>query len=140
MARIPDPLELFREAVNRLEAGANSLANRKLTNSQQLVKSLSTVAMTSMGLQRVLERALAGAFALLDIPSRTQLAAQAVALQRVEDKLDLLLGASVKPAVVRLPARTRKPPPVAPPVAPAVAAAKSPAKSAPQRRRKGAAR
>ena len=90
----PDPFELGREAINRLEAGANSLANRKLTNAQGLAKTLAGIATTSLGLRRVLEKVLAGAFARLDIPSRGEIAALAVAVQRIEDKLDLLLRAS----------------------------------------------
>jgi hypothetical protein len=135
MARIPDPFEVFREAVNRFEAGANALANRKLTNSQQLAMSLTKLATTSMGLQRVLEKALAAVFARLDIPSRTELHALTVVVQRVEDKLDLLLGATLKPVATRRPARTRQPAPAAPAVA-----AKASAGSTARRAHKGAAR
>jgi hypothetical protein len=123
-AKIPDPFALWREAVNRLEAGANALANRKVTSSQRLAKSLTLGATTAMGLQRVLERALAAALARLEIPSRSEVAALAVSLQRVEDKLDLLRGVQAGPHSAKpRPARTRKPPAAAAPAASAAAPA-----------------
>jgi hypothetical protein len=113
MARslIPDPLALLREAVNHLEAGANSLAHRKIANSQELAKTLQRLGTVSLGAQRVMEKALAAFYARLDIPSRTELASVAASVQRIEDKLDLLLPATSRSSLAARPARTRRPPP-----------------------------
>ncbi len=150
MARslIPDPFELFREAVNRFEAGVNEFAQRKLTDSQDVARTLHKVTRASVGVRQVGSKSLAGVLALLELPSRGEVAALAAAVQRVEDKLDLLLPASAKGgALVPRPARTRRPSaPTAPPAAPkpptAVAAApkQAPARPAVKRARRSTAR
>ncbi|MDE2454831.1 MAG: hypothetical protein KGL43_14655, partial [Burkholderiales bacterium] len=74
----------------------------------------------SLAGQHVFARALAGLYVRLDLPSRTELAALAAAVQRVEDKVDVLLPPA--PSLAPRPARTRR----APTPAPAVAADVSP--------------
>jgi len=87
MARslFPDPLELLREGVNRFEAGVNALAQRKLANSTEAARTLHKVARASVGARQLADRSLAGVLALLELPSRSEVAALAAAVQRVED-------------------------------------------------------
>ena len=122
MARslIPDPLALMREAINQLEAGVNSLAHRKIANSQDLAKTLQLLGTVSLGAQRVMEKSLAAFYARLDIPSRTEVAAIGATAQRIEEKLDLLLRATSSSSLAARPARTRRPPPSVVQVPPSV--------------------
>ena len=121
MARslFPDPLELLREGVNRFEAGVNALAQRKLANSTEAARTLHKLARASVGVRQLADRSLAGVLALLELPSRSEVAALAAAVQRVEDKLDMLLPASARSAAhAPRPARTRRPPAPAEPLKP----------------------
>lgn len=124
-----DPLALMREGVNRLEGGANAFATQKM-QSEQFAQVLAQLIKVSLGVQHVFGKTLAGLYARLDVPSRTELAALAAAVQRIEDKVDSML--SPTPSLVPRPARTRRAPE---PVAAAVAEASAPAPTlAPVRR------
>jgi hypothetical protein len=128
MARsfIPDPLELLRQAVNRLEGKANTLAGRGM-EIDQVVRTLHQVSTVSLALRQAVELALDSFYKRLNLPTGREFADMKATLQRLEDKLDSLLAAQHPPAA--RPARTRKP-----------AAAPAPArkKAAPARRRTAA--
>ena len=134
MARAPklDPLALLRTGVNRLEGGANAFATRKMQSDQfsQLVGQWLKI---SLGVQHVVGKVLTKLYARLDVPSRTELAALAAAVQRVEDKVSALLPAA--PSLAPRPARTRRAPE---PVAAAEFAA--PAPTPPARAKRAATR
>lgn len=134
MARAPklDPLALLRTGVNRLEGGANAFATSKM-QSDQFSQLLGQWIKVSLGVQHVVGKVLTKLYARLDVPSRTELAALAAAVQRVEDKLSALVPAT--PSLVPRPARTRRAPePVvavqveAPVSAPPVHAKRAPAR------------
>ena len=119
-----DPLQLWRDAVNRLESDANTLTTDSL-KSPELVRTLQQATTVSSGMQQGFDKLLDGYLRRANLPSRKQLAELTQTLERIEQKLDRLLP----PADVPRPARTRKPAaaaPVAPtaptaPTAPAVA-------------------
>ena len=116
-----DPLQLWRDAVNRLESDANTLTTDSL-KSPELVRTLQQATTVSSGMQQGFDKLLDGYLRRANLPSRKQLAELTQTLERIEQKLDRLLP----PADVPRPARTRKPAaaaPVAPlaPTAPHVA-------------------
>ena len=132
---IPDPFQMWREALTKLEGNVNSLVTGGL-DSQELMRSVHQLSNLSLGMQQAFEKAIGSYLARVNLPSRKDVSDLAAALQRVEDKLDRLLPASAGPAAPR-PPRTRRPPPdeVA---APAVETA-PPAPAKPSRRTKTAA-
>ncbi|MBS0343497.1 MAG: hypothetical protein JSS56_23585 [Proteobacteria bacterium] len=101
----PDPMQLWREALTRLEKDVNSLATGSL-ESQDVMRSLHQFSTASLGVQSVVERLLEAYLRKANLPSRKDIAALAQTLARVEEKLDRLLPASPPPA---RPARTRRP-------------------------------
>jgi hypothetical protein len=134
MARsfLPDPLELLRQAVNRLEGRANTLAGRGM-EIDQVMKALHQVSGLSLALRQAVEMAMEGAYKRLNLPTGREFAEMKATLQRLEDKLDSLLAAQPAAAAPR-PSRTRKP--AAEP--PAAKLAKPRKTAAPSRRRTAA--
>ena len=132
---IPDPLQMWRDALGQLETNVNSFVTGRM-DSQEVVRSVHQLSTVSLGLQQAFEKAIGSYLARVNLPSRKDVSDLAAALQRVEDKLDRLLPASAGPVTPR-PPRTRRPPPdeVA---APAVETA-PPAPAKPSRRTKTAA-
>ena len=137
----PDPLQLWRDALNRLEGEANTLATGSL-KSPELVRSLQQASTVSAGMQQGFDKMVDGYLRRANLPSRKQLAELTQTLERIEQKLDRLLP----PAEVPRPARTRKPaaeqaPPASAESAPAAApeprakARKAPSKTAARARR-----
>jgi hypothetical protein len=118
MARslIPDPLELLRQAVNRLEGKANSLAGRGL-EIDQVVKTLHQVSTVSLALRQAFELALDNFYKRLNLPTGREFAAMSAALQRIEDRLERLSMSGPDGSAQPRPARTRRPPAAAPAVA-----------------------
>ncbi len=114
---IPDPLELLRQAVNRLEGRANTLAGRGM-EIEQVMKTLHQLTSASMTLRQAAEMAQDGFYKRLNLPTGREFAKMTATLQRVEDKLDGLLAAQ---GMLQAPApkRTRQPAAAA---APALAA------------------
>lgn len=110
---LPDPLQLFRETLNKLESGINGMAARRM-DSDEFAQALNRYSRVSLGLQHVFEKSLACCFERLDLPSRTEVSALAAAVQRVEDKLDQLLPVTAPAALVPRPPRTRRPLDIAP--------------------------
>jgi hypothetical protein len=132
---IPDPFQMWREALTKLEGNANQLVTGSM-DSQELMRTMHQLSTLSLNMQQAFEKAIGAYLAKVNLPSRKDVNDLAAALQRVEDKLDRLLPASAAPAAPR-PPRTRRPPPeVASP--PAVARAE-PAPATPARRTKTAA-
>jgi hypothetical protein len=106
---IPDPLELLRQAVNRLEGRANTLAGRGM-EFDQVLKALHQVSSLSLALRQAVEMALESAYKRLNLPTGREFAEMSATLQRLEDKLDSLLAAQVAAGgAASRPARTRKP-------------------------------
>jgi hypothetical protein len=132
MARsfLPDPLELLRQAVNRLEGRANTLAGRGM-EIDQVMKALHQVSGLSLALRQAVEMAMEGAYKRLNLPTGREFAEMKTTLQRLEDKLDSLLAAQATAAP--RPPRTRKP--AAEPPAAKRPAAKPRKTAAPARRR-----
>lgn len=136
----PDPLKLWRDAVSQLENQANSLATGSL-QSQETMRSLHALSGAYMGMQQMLEKAIAEYLRRANLPSRKDLAELSQTLQRIESKLDLLLPAAEAKETPHRPARTRRPPASVPsgaPPEPAAAAAKNAAPGKPARRAKEA--
>ena len=137
----PDPLQLWRDAVGRLENQANSLATDSL-RSQEVVRSLHDLSGAFMGMQQLLDKGISDYLRRTNLPSRKDIAELSQTLQRIESKLDALLPAEAREAPPR-PARTRRPPtsaaPEAPPEPETIAAKAAPKKPArrPARRAKG---
>ncbi len=107
---LPDPFQMWRDAVAKLEGDVNSLVTGSM-DSPEMMRSVHQLSRLSLGAQQAFERAVGACFAKLNLPSRKDITALAAALQRVEDKLDRLLPAAAaeSPPPSR-PARTRRPP------------------------------
>ncbi len=115
----PDPLQMWRDAVTRLENDVNALSTDSL-KSQEVARSLHQFSSVSMGMQQMFEKVVEAYLRRANLPSRKEVAALAEQLQRIEDKLDRLLP---QEAPALRPARTRQPPAAAPEPAPAAAKA-----------------
>lgn len=126
---LPDPLELLRQAVNRLEGRANALAGRGM-EIDQVVKTLHQLSSLTLVLRQAMELALDNFYKRLNLPTGREFAEMTSTLQRLEDKLDSLLAAQAAPRAASRPSRTRKPA--------AEGAAKAGKTAAPGRRRKSA--
>jgi hypothetical protein len=126
---LPDPLELLRQAVNRLDGRANSSAGRGI-EIDTVMKTLQQMSGLSLALRQAVEMALEGVFKRMNLPTGREFAEMTATLQRLEDKLDRLLAAqavaSPRPPRARKPAST-------PPAAKAVKPRKA---DAPPRRRR----
>ncbi len=117
MARsfLPDPLELLRQAVNRLEGRANTTAGRGL-EIDQVVKTVQQMSGLSLVLRQAVEMAIESAYKRLKLPSSREFAEMQATLRRLEDKLDSLLAAQAvaaqrtrRPAAEPPPAKSAKP-------------------------------
>jgi len=120
---LTDPLRFLRETVNKLEGELNTLANSKM-DSPEFSSLLHRYVQASIVLQQLFGKALAGTYKRLNLPSRSDIVALTATLQRIEDKLDRVLGCA--PPSGLQPARTRRPPEEAP----------NPVPAAPKRTRK----
>lgn len=129
---IPDPLQMWREALTKLESNVNALVTGSM-DSQEVVRSVHQLSTVSLGLQQAFEKAISCYLAKVNLPSRKDVSELAAALRRIEDKLDLLLPASAAAPALPRPARTRRPPSEERSAPPAKAPAGAPA-AAPARR------
>ncbi|MFT7722569.1 MAG: hypothetical protein QM788_07030 [Roseateles sp.] len=128
-----DPLQMWRDAVNKLEKEVNTLAAGS-TQSEQVVRSLHGFSSASLALQQVVDKSISAYLRKANLPSRKEVADLAETLQRIEGKLDRLLPPDPAAEAPARPARTRRPPAsaaVAPPEPPAA----KPAAKRPARRR-----
>jgi hypothetical protein len=135
---IPDPMQLWRDAVTRLESSVNSLVTGSM-DSQEVMRSLHQFSTVSLGLERAFEKAIGSYLAKVNLPSRKDIAELAATLQRVEDKLDRLLPANEGVAAPR-PARTRRPPGDSPEASHSKAAPRETASATPVKRAAARAR
>jgi hypothetical protein len=102
----PDPFEMWRQALSKLESDMNALSNRGM-NSDDFSRALQRFSGVALGMQHVLDKAVRTHLKALNLPSRNDIEQLAAALQRIEEKLDRLLPAP-RPAGAK-PARTRRP-------------------------------
>ena len=131
---IPDPLQMWRDAVTKLESNVNSLVTGSM-ESPEVVRSLHQFRTVSLGMEQAFEKAIGSYLSKVNLPSRKDIADLAATLQRIEDKLDRVLPAPPQTALAPRPPRTRRPP------APATTAPQSPPeKAAPTKPRRGAKR
>ena len=103
-----DPFEMWRQVVTKLEGGMNSLANSGMS-SEQFTRVAHQFSQVSTGLQQTFEKALDGYFKALNLPSRKDIADLAETLQRLEEKVDMLLPIEVREPFENRPLRTRQP-------------------------------
>ena len=102
-----DPFEMWRQVVTKLEGSINSMANNSM-NSEQFTRALDQLSQVSTG-QQTFEKVLDGYFKTLRLPSQKDIAALADRLQRLEDKIDMLLPMGQREPVENRPLRTRQP-------------------------------
>jgi hypothetical protein len=121
---LPDPLQLCRNALDKLESGINEFAARKM-ESREFAQALNGYLRASTAVQFLAERSLARLLEQLDLPSRGEVQALAVAVQRIEDKLDALLPDAATQPLVPRPPRNRLPLELQPEVALAKARARA---------------
>jgi predicted ribosome quality control (RQC) complex YloA/Tae2 family protein len=103
-----DPFEMWRQVVNKLEGGINSIANRSM-NSEQFTRTLQQFSQISTGMQQTFDKVLDGYFRALRLPSQNDIADITNRLQRLENKLDQLLPMEQPPSLESRPLRTRQP-------------------------------
>lgn len=106
--RFPDPMDLCREALNKLESGINDFAARKM-DSSEFAHAMSACTRVSVGARFLAERSVARLLEHLDLPSRGEVQALADAVRRIEDKLDQLLPDMAPRSLVARPPRSRRP-------------------------------
>jgi len=106
---IPDPLQMWRDALAQLESNVNSLVTGSM-DSKDVMRSVHQLSTVSMGLQQAFEKAIGSYLAKVNLPSRKDVADLAVALQRIEEKVDRLALSGGAASSVPRPARTRRPP------------------------------
>ena len=104
----PDPFEMWRQVVTKLEGGINSMANQNMS-SEQFTRALQQFSQVSTGMQQTFEKVLDGYFKALQLPSRKDIVALDERLQRLEDKIDMLLPVEPREPVEKRPLRTRQP-------------------------------
>lgn len=131
----PDPLQLWRDALTKLEGEANSLAMGS-AKSQEVMRSMHQLSSASQSMQQMVDKAIALYLRRANLPSRQDVKELSASLQRIEEKLDRLLPQEV-PAELPRPARTRRPssaaaaqPPTAAPATPKTAAPATPKRRA----------
>jgi len=127
----PDPLQMWREAVTKLESEVNSLATGS-TKSQDVVRALHQFSNVSLGIEQVFEKVIGEYLRRANLPSRKDVMELAASLRRIEDKVDRLLPVESAPAP--RPPRTRRPASAAPAVVAEPPAAEPPAADRPKRR------
>jgi hypothetical protein len=99
---------MWRQVVTKLEGGINSMANNSM-NSEQFTRALHQFSQLSTGMQQTFEKVLDGYFKALRLPSQRDIAALGDRLQRLEDKIDMLLPIEQRESIERRPRRTRQP-------------------------------
>jgi hypothetical protein len=97
---------MWRQIVTKLEGGINSMANSNM-NSDEFSKAVHQFSQTSMGLQRSFEKALDGYLKALRLPSQTDIKELRESLQRIEERIELLITEN-RDSTVDRPLRTRR--------------------------------
>ena len=132
-----DPLQMWRDAVTKLEGDVNALATGS-AKYEEVVRTLHQLSGVSLGMEQVLEKVISGYLRRANLPSSTEVLELAESLRRIEDKLDRLLPADSAPAP--RPPRTRRPSSGAPAIESATAPAPTPAEESALPRRLHASR
>ena len=109
---IPDPLQLLRDAVNKLEGRLNDAGTRGL-QMDAVIKALQRVNSFSLVLRQAMEGALDNHYKRLNLPTARDIADIKVTLQHIEDQLESLSNSHSLASAAPRPARTRKPPALA---------------------------
>ncbi|QBR04034.1 hypothetical protein [Paraburkholderia pallida] len=105
----PDPFQIWREALSKLENDANAVAAGSL-KSQEVLQSLHQFSSASLGMQQWFEKTIEEYLRRANLPSRKAVDELAVSLRRIEEKLDRLLPQAASATSAPRPARTRRPP------------------------------
>ena len=116
-----DPLQMWRDAVTKLEGEVNSIATGS-TKHEDVVRALHQFSAVSLGMEQVLERVIGGYLRRANLPSRKEVLELAESLRRIEDKVDRLLPPEAAALPAPRPPRTRRPSSAAEPRAPGEAA------------------
>ena len=104
-----DPLQMWRDAVTKLESEVNTMATGS-TKYDDVVRALHQFSTVSLGMEQVLEKVIGGYLRRANLPSRKEVLELAESLRRIEDKVDRLLPADSTPAAQSpRPPRTRRP-------------------------------
>ena len=104
-----DPLQMWRDAVTKLETEVNSMATGS-TKYDDVVRALHQFSSVSLGMEQLLEKVIGGYLRRANLPSRKEVLELAESLRRIEDKVDRLLPAEAGAAVLApRPPRTRRP-------------------------------
>ncbi|CAM2185407.1 Poly(3-hydroxyalkanoate) polymerase subunit PhaE [Paraburkholderia sacchari] len=114
----PDPFQIWREVLSKLENDANAFATGTL-KSREVLQSLHQFSSVSLGMQQLFEKTLEEYLRRANLPSRRAVDELAVSLRRIEEKLDRLLPQEASSEPTPRPARTRRPPGAAVPSEPA---------------------
>lgn len=105
-----DPFAMWRQMLTKMESETNTFAGDTM-KTDQFAQMLGQFTMMSSESQNLFEKALDGYFKTLRLPSRKDILAIEERLQRIEDKIDMLLSSGAAPAQTEMrPLRTRKPP------------------------------
>ena len=103
-----DPLQMWREAVTKLESEVNSMAIGS-TKYDDVVRALHQFSTVSLGMEQLLEKVIGGYLRRANLPSRKEVLELAESLRRIEDKVDRLLPAEAAAMPAPRPPRTRRP-------------------------------
>ncbi|WP_425317831.1 hypothetical protein [Pseudomonas nitroreducens] len=107
----PDPLQLCRNTLDKLENGINVFAARHM-DSEEFSQALGCYTRLSVGMRCAVEHSLDRLRRQLGLPGRQEVEGLAQALRRLEDQLQQMAPESATPPPAR-PPRTRRPQPAA---------------------------
>ncbi len=88
---LPDPMQLWRDALARIESGIEALATGRL-KSHRILRTLHALAAASRSLQQLSEKLTHEGWHRLNLPTHRDIAALEAKLRRIDDKLDRLLA------------------------------------------------
>lgn len=110
-----DPFEMWRQIINKIEAGTNAIA-KNTPNPEQFARASQQFTQVSSGMQNSFGKALDNYFKAVRVPGLADFVALEEQMQRLEAKVDDLLAAvnkqagAAKPAADSGPAATTPPP------------------------------
>jgi hypothetical protein len=83
----PNPIESFQRVLGQVEDGVNAVSTRTM-DSDGFAQVLHQFLALALGTQHMFARAMDGYFRALQLPSRKDIGALSMALQRIEERLD----------------------------------------------------
>ncbi|GHE80351.1 hypothetical protein GCM10019059_43240 [Camelimonas fluminis] len=98
-----DPFEMWRQIINKIEAGTSAIA-KNTPNSEQFARASQQFTQVSAGMQQSFGKALDNYFKAVRVPGLADFVALEEQMQRLEAKVDDLLAAVNKPAETTKPA------------------------------------